>query len=63
VDVTRAHISDILDYFRAKDEVIASGDWDNLRINFMDKVAAANHSARDLTAQGLSLIAAKKLHK
>lgn len=63
VDVTRDHISDILDYFRAKDEVIAAGDWDNLRINFMDKVAAANKSAWDLTAQGLSFIAAKKLHK
>jgi hypothetical protein len=63
VDVTRTHLSDILDYFRAKDEVIASGDWDNLRINFMDKVAAANKSARDLTASGLSFIAARKLHK
>ncbi len=63
VDVTRAHLSDILDYFRAKDEVIASGDWDNLRINFMDKVAAANKSAWDLTANGLSFIAAKNLHK
>ena len=63
VDVTRAHQSDILDYFRAKDEVIAAGDWDNLRINFMDKVAAANHSAWDLTKSGLSFIAAKNLHK
>jgi hypothetical protein len=63
VDVTRAHLSDILDYFRAKDEVIASGDWDNLRINFMDKVAACNHSAWDLTESGLSFIAAKNLHK
>jgi hypothetical protein len=63
VDVTRTHLSDILDYFRAKDEVIASGDWDNLRINFMDKVAAANQSAWDLTKSGLSFIAAKNLHK
>jgi len=63
VDVTRAHISDILDYFRAKDEVIASGDWDNLRINYLDKVDAANRSAWALTEKGLSFIAAKKLHK
>ena len=63
VDVTRAHLSDVLDYFREKKEVIESGDWDNLRINFLDKVAAANHTAWDLTAQGLSFIAAKNLHK
>ena len=63
VDVTRAHLSDILDYFRAKDEVIASGDWDNLRINYLDKVDACNRSAWALTEKGLSFIAAKKLHK
>jgi hypothetical protein len=60
---TRAHPSDILDYFRAKDEVIASGDWDNLRLNFMDKVDACNSSARMLTEAGLSFVAAKHLHK
>lgn len=60
---TRAHPSDILDYFRAKDEVIASGDWDNLKLNFMDKVDACNSSARMLTEAGLSFVAAKHLHK
>ena len=60
---TRTHQSDILDYFREKKEVIESGDWDNLQINFLDKVAACNHSAWDLTKSGLSFIAAKKLHK
>ena len=34
VDVTRAHLSDILDYFREKKEVIEAGDWDNLQINY-----------------------------
>ena len=63
VDVTRAHQSDLLDYFRAKDEVIASGDWDNLLINYLDKVDACNRSAWALTEKGLSFIAAKKLHK
>jgi hypothetical protein len=63
VDVTRAHLSDILDYFREKKEVIESGDWDNLQINFLDKVAACEHSARALTEHGLSFIAAKNLHK
>ena len=31
VDAARPHPSDILDYFRDKSEVIASGDWDALR--------------------------------
>ena len=63
VDVTRAHQSDILDYFRDKKEVIESGDWENLQQNYLDKVAACNHSAWDLTKAGLSFIAAKNLHK
>ena len=63
VDVTRAHLSDILDYFRAKDEVIASGDWENLQINYLDKVDAANRTAWALTEKGLSFIAARNLHK
>jgi hypothetical protein len=63
IEPTLAHPSDILDYFREKKEVIESGDWDHLQRNFMEKVAAANHTARDLTLNGLSFIAAKKLHK
>ncbi|MCJ7435081.1 MAG: hypothetical protein MUO77_16485 [Anaerolineales bacterium] len=63
VEQTLAHPSDILDYFREKKEVIESGDWDNLQRNFIEKVAACNHSAWDLTKNGLSFIAAKKLHK
>jgi hypothetical protein len=62
VDVTRAHLSDILDYFREKNEVITSGDWDNLRINYLDKVDACNRTARALTENGLSFIAARNLH-
>ncbi len=63
IDSTRAHPSDILDYFRDKQEVMASGDWDALFINFMDKVDACNNSAWALTENGLSFIAAKNLHK
>jgi len=63
IDSARAHPSDILEYFRAKDEIIASGDWDNLRINFLDKVDACNHTAWALTEKGLSFVAARKLHK
>ncbi|RJP55856.1 MAG: hypothetical protein C4557_00655 [Anaerolineaceae bacterium] len=63
VEQTLAHPSDILDYFREKKEVIESGDWDNLQRNFIEKVAALNHTARDLTKAGLSFIAAPNLHK
>ncbi|MEW5830233.1 MAG: hypothetical protein AB1846_15165 [Chloroflexota bacterium] len=62
-DSQRAHPTDILDYFREKQEVIESGDWDNLRLNFLDKVDACNSSARMLTEKGLSFIAATNLHK
>ena len=63
VEPSLPHQSDILDYFRDKKEVIDSGDWDGLKKNFMEKVAAANHSAKALTENGLSFIAAQNLHK
>ncbi len=63
IDATRAHPSDILDYFRDKQEVIDSGDWDNMRLNFMDKLAACNKTAWALTEKGLSFIAAPNLHR
>ena len=62
VDGARPHPSDILDYFREKSEVIASGDWDALELNFMDKLDATNHTARALTEHGLSFVAARNLH-
>jgi len=62
-DQCRNHPSDILDYFRDKEEVIASGDWDNLLLNFMDKYEAVNRTAWALTENGLSFIAAQNLHK
>jgi hypothetical protein len=62
VEETLTHPSDILEYFRTKQDVMDSGDWDNLHRNFIEKVAAANHTARDLTEAGLSFIAAQKLH-
>ncbi len=63
IDETREHPSDILDYFRDKQEVIDSGDWDHMRQNFMDKVDATNRTAWALTMRGLSFIAARKLHR
>jgi len=63
IEQTRAHPSDILDYFREKKEIISSGDWDNLTQNFIDKFDATNRTAWALTENGLSFIAAQKLHK
>jgi len=63
VDGRRAHPSDILDYFRDKEEVIASSDWEAMQQNFLDKIDATNHTARALTENGLSFFAASKLHK
>ena len=63
IDVNRAHPSDILDYFRDKNEVIESGDWDYLLTNFLDKFEACNKTAHALTENGLSFIAAQNLHK
>lgn len=62
VEQTREHPSDILDYFRDKQEVIESGDWDALAHNFMDKFDSVNRTAWALTENGLSFIAAQNLH-
>jgi hypothetical protein len=63
IDEKREHPSDILDYFRDKDEVLDSGDWDNLERNFLDKFEATNKTAWALTENRLSFIAAQNLHK
>ncbi|NQS91758.1 MAG: hypothetical protein HQ574_05055, partial [Chloroflexi bacterium] len=63
IDQTREHPSDILDYFRDKDEVQASGDWDFLTGNFTDKFISLNKTAQALTENGLSFLAAPNLHK
>jgi hypothetical protein len=62
VEQTREHPSDILDYFRDKQEVIESGDWDALAHNFIDKFDSVNRTAWALTENGLSFIAAQNLH-
>jgi hypothetical protein len=62
VEAVRQHPSEIMDYFRAKDEILASGDWDNLTLNFHDKFDSLNLTARALTERGLSFVAAKNLH-
>ena len=63
IDGKRERPSDILDYFRDKQEVLDSGDWDAMTGNFMDKFLALNGTARALTENGLSFLAAANLHK
>lgn len=62
IERQRQHPSDILDYFRDKREVISSGEWDALRVNFIDKFDSLNRTARALTERGLSFVAATELH-
>jgi len=62
VEQTREHASDILDYFRHKEEILSSGDMDHLEKNYMDKHDAVNETARALTEKGLSFVAAWNLH-
>jgi hypothetical protein len=61
-DGARTHPSDILDYFRAKEEIEAAGDMPALLRNYLDKHNAVNRTARVLTEHGLSFVAAPKLH-
>jgi hypothetical protein len=62
IEQQRSHPSDIFDYFRPKEEVIAAGDWPALTTNFLDKFDSVNKTAWALTERGLSFIAASRLH-
>jgi ribosomal protein L30/L7E len=62
IDSQRDYPSDILDYFRQKSEIIESGDMPKLLRNYLDKHDAVNRTARALTENGLTFIAAQKLH-
>ena len=63
IDSTRDHPSDILDYFRSKQDILDAGEMPALERNYLDKHAALNRTARELTKNGLSFIAAKNLHR
>ncbi|NHJ14114.1 MAG: hypothetical protein EAX95_10590 [Candidatus Thorarchaeota archaeon] len=63
IDATREHPSDILDYFRPKEEIIQAGHWDFMQRNYLDKHDSLNRTARVLTENGLTFIAARHLHK
>lgn len=63
VEATRAHPSNLLEYFIPKADVEAKGLMPTLLANYMDKHAALNHTAAELTKRGVAFIAAKNLHK
>lgn len=62
VEAVREHPSDILDYFRSKEEIVAAGDMPKLERNYLDKHDAVNRTARALTERGLAFVAASHLH-
>jgi hypothetical protein len=63
VEQQRERPSEIEDYSRDKAEIIASGDWEALTLNFSDKFDAVNHTAKALTERGLAFVAAQRLHR
>lgn len=62
IEAGRARPSDILDYFRAREEIEATGEWEAVTRNFLDKFEAVNRTARALTENGLSFVAAAVHH-
>ena len=63
VEKTREHPSNLLEYFIPKADVEAKGMMPVLLQNYMDKHAALNHTAEELTKRGLAFSAAKNLHR
>ncbi|MBN2054742.1 hypothetical protein JW905_07460 [bacterium] len=62
VEERREHPSDILDYFRAKQDIIDAGEFEYVTRNYLDKWDAVNLTARKLTERGLTFKAAARLH-
>ncbi|MHA2473139.1 MAG: hypothetical protein ACXAES_07900 [Promethearchaeota archaeon] len=62
IDSKREYPTDILDYFREKQEIIEAGHWEALKINHRDRYNAVNTTAKLLTENGIPIIAAKNLH-
>ena len=62
VEESRDYPTDILDYFRDKNELIEKGLWESLMINHRDRYDAVNTTAKLLTENGISILAAKNLH-
>jgi hypothetical protein len=62
IEKTREHPSDILDYFRDKSEIEEAGEMGYMLRNYLDKHGSVNRTARALTENGLTFIAAQNLH-
>lgn len=63
VEQKRQHQSDILDYFRSKEEIEQNGLMPAMLQNYLDKHSALNCTAKCLIEHGISVIPAPKLHK
>ncbi|MFW2367008.1 MAG: hypothetical protein ACN4GW_11365 [Desulforhopalus sp.] len=62
VDETRDHVSDILEYFLTKKEILENGLMEALEINYLDKHDALNRTADALTRAGIDVVCATNLH-
>ncbi len=62
IEATRAHPSDVLDYFLSKEDIEARGLMDVLQGNYLDKHDAVNRTAAALVRAGIPVAAAPLLH-
>ena len=62
IEEKREHPSDVLDYFIPKEEIIQKGIMPKLLENYLDKHDSLNRTAKILTEQSLTFIAARTLH-
>jgi len=62
VEASRAHPSDVLEYFLSKDEIEAKGLMETLQLNYLDKHEALNRTAAALVRAGIGVVAAPLLH-
>ena len=63
VESTLNHPSDVLDYFRNKEEILSSGEMPLLEQNYLDKHDSVNRTAAALTERGIAFVAARNLHR
>lgn len=62
IEKTRDYPTDILDYFRPKEDILKAGHMESLLLNYLDRQDAVNSTAKALTENGLTFIAAQNLH-
>lgn len=62
IEAKREHPSDIMDYFRSREEIEARGLMSTLERNYLDKHDAVNRTSAALTKAGIGVHAAPLLH-